>query len=124
MSDLSFIQAKLLDSASVKTSMLDVCLSDIEKASTLMKSVFQSGNKFLWCGNGGRAADAQYLSTELLGGLVDHDRQAVPSIALTTDSSFLTAWANDTDFNSIFSRQIEALGLSGDILIENAVVGK
>jgi len=117
MPDQSFIQAKILDSASVKTSMLDHCLSDIDKATSLMKSAFHSGKKFLWCGNGGSAADAQHLSTELLGGLMDHNRQAIPSIALTTDSSFLTAWANDTDFNSIFSRQIEALGSAGDILI-------
>ncbi|MBL7013533.1 MAG: SIS domain-containing protein [Candidatus Marinimicrobia bacterium] len=117
MSDQSFIQAKILDSASVKTFMLDHCLSDIDKAASLMKSAFHSGKKFLWCGNGGSAADAQHLSTELLGGLMDHNRQAIPSIALTTDSSFLTAWANDTDFNSIFSRQIEALGSAGDILI-------
>ncbi len=66
MSDHSFIQAKLLDSASVKTSMLDNCLSDIEKAATLMKSAFQPRNKFLRYGNGGSAADAQHLSTEFL----------------------------------------------------------
>ena len=66
--------------------------------------------KILWCGNGGSAADAQHLATELMGGMSDHDRKPIPSIALTTDSSFITAWANDTDFNSIFSRQIQGIG--------------
>ena len=77
----------------------------------------QKGNKILWCGNGGSAAQAQHLFTELVGGLRDHNRKAIPSISLTTDSSFLTAWSNDTNFTSIFSRQIEALGREGDVLI-------
>ena len=68
-------------------------------------------------GNGGSAADAQHLATELMGGMTDHDRMPIPSIALTTDSSFITAWTNDTDFESIFSRQIQGLGNEGDVLI-------
>ena len=60
-----------------------------------------NNKKILWCGNGGSAADAQHMAAELMGGLRDHNRPAIASIALTTDSSFLTAWANDTDYESI-----------------------
>ncbi|MBT4150162.1 MAG: SIS domain-containing protein, partial [Candidatus Marinimicrobia bacterium] len=75
--------------------MLTSCLTDIENAAKIMTSA-SNNNKILWCGNGGSAADAQHMSAELMGGLRSHDRPAVASIALTTDSSFITAWANDT----------------------------
>ena len=58
-----------------------------------------------------------------MGGLTDHNRAPIPSIALTTDTSFITAWANDTDYNSIFSRQVEALGSPGDILVAISTSG-
>ena len=77
----------------------------------------KDGNKVLWCGNGGSAADSQHMSKELMGGLRDHDRPPIPSISLTTDSSFLTAWSNDTDFESVFSRQVQGLGKKGDVLV-------
>ena len=78
---------------------------------------FNAKGKLLVFGNGGSAADAQHLATELMGGMTDHDRKPIPSIALTTDSSFLTAWSNDTDFESVFSRQIQGLGEKGDVLV-------
>ena len=83
----------------------------------IMIKKINSGGKILIIGNGGSAADAQHLSTELMGGMSDHERKPIPSISLVTDSSFLTAWANDTDFESIFSRQVQGLGLSGDVLV-------
>ena len=82
----------------------------------ICRSLKKKGTVF-WCGNGGSAGDAQHLATELMGGMTDHDRKPIPSIALTTDSSFLTAWSNDTDFDSIFSRQIQGLGEEGDVLV-------
>ena len=63
------------------------------------------------------------MATELMGGFRDHDRPAIASIALTTDSSFLTAWSNDTDFNTIFSRQLDGLGKAGDVLIAISTSG-
>ena len=63
------------------------------------------------------------MATELMGGLRDHDRPAIASIALTTDSSFLTAWSNDTDFNTIFSRQLDGLGKAGDVLVAISTSG-
>jgi len=109
------------ESADVKIAMLTSCLTDIENAAKIMISA--SNNKILWCGNGGSAADAQHMSAELMGGLRSHDRPAIASIALTTDVSFITAWANDTDYESIFSRQIEGLGKKGDVLIAISTSG-
>ena len=110
-------------SADVKRAMLDACAKDIDIAANILTDAVKNGGKILWCGNGGSAADAQHMATELMGGLRDHDRPAIASIALTTDSSFLTAWSNDTDFNTIFSRQLDGLGKAGDILVAISTSG-
>ena len=111
------IKNQILESAKIKNEMVKNGLESIEKAAELLISSINAGGKILWCGNGGSAADAQHLATELMGGMSDHDRMPIPSIALTTDSSFITAWSNDTDFDSIFSRQVQGLGAEGDVLI-------
>ena len=111
------IKNQILESAKIKNEMVKNGLESIEKAAELLISSINAGGKILWCGNGGSAADAQHLATELMGGMSDHDRMPIPSIALTTDSSFITAWSNDTDFDSIFSRQVQGLGEEGDVLI-------
>ena len=111
------IKKAIEDSAELKHLMLNNCLNEIESAVDIMIDAAKKGNKILWCGNGGSAADAQHMAAELMGGLRTHDRPAIASLALTTDSSFITAWSNDTDYDSIFSRQIEALGNEGDILV-------
>ena len=110
------IEKSFLDSAAgIKKS---VNLSEmVEKAIKEIINCLERGNKIIIFGNGGSAADAQHLATELVGGMSDHDRMPIPSIALTTDSSFITAWSNDTDFDSIFSRQVQGLGAEGDVLI-------
>ena len=110
-------------SADVKRAMLDACAKDIDIAATILTDAVKNGRKILWCGNGGSAADAQHMATELMGGLRVHDRPAIASIALTTDSSFLTAWSNDTDFNTIFSRQLDGLGKAGDVLVAISTSG-
>ena len=110
-------------SADVKRAMLDACAKDIDIAANILTDAVKNGRKILWCGNGGSAADAQHMATELMGGLRDHDRPAIASIALTTDSSFLTAWSNDTDFNTIFSRQLDGLGKAGDVLVAISTSG-
>ena len=110
-------------SADVKRAMLDACAKDIDIAATILTDAVKNGSKILWCGNGGSAADAQHMATELMGGLRVHDRPAIASIALTTDSSFLTAWSNDTDFNTIFSRQLDGLGKAGDVLVAISTSG-
>ena len=111
------IKKQVEESILTKHLLIESGLSDIEEAASLLIDAVNTSKKILWCGNGGSAADAQHLATELMGGMSDHDRKPIPSIALTTDSSFITAWANDTDFNSIFSRQIQGIGDTGDVLI-------
>lgn len=81
-----------------------------------MAEALHRGNKILWCGNGGSAGDAQHLAAELVG-RYRRERRGQPSIALTTDTSILTAVANDYGFDAVFSRQVEALGNPGDILV-------
>ena len=78
------------NSVEVKQLMLNDCLNEIELAVDIMIDSAKNGNKILWCGNGGSAADAQHMAAELMGGLRSHDRPAIASLALTTDSSYLT----------------------------------
>ena len=123
MMDRQKIINQIRESADVKNTMIVASVEDIEKAAEMMVAAVQNGNKILWCGNGGSAADAQHMAAELMGGLRSHDRPAIQSIALTTDTSFITAWSNDTDYESIFSRQIEGLGSTGDILMAISTSG-
>ena len=105
------------ENISINQIIIDECIDSIEVAANFMITAISSGKKILWCGNGGSAADAQHLATELMGGMGNHDRRPIPSIALTTDTSFLTAWSNDTEFESVFSRQIQGIGELDDILV-------
>lgn len=82
----------------------------------------RAGGRLLWAGNGGSAADCQHLAAELVGRF-QHERSALPAIALTTDSSILTAVANDYGFEQTFARQIEAIGRPGDVLIAISTSG-
>lgn len=88
----------------------------IAKASDLIVNAFKSGNKFMICGNGGSAAEAQHMAAELTGRYLK-ERKALPAIALTTDTSALTAIGNDYHFDQVFSRQIQALGSPDDVLL-------
>ncbi len=117
------IKSIIHENNNVMVEMLDQCVADIKEASDLLISAINNGKKIIWCGNGGSAADAQHMAAELMGGLVSHDREPIPSIALTTDTSFITAWANDTGYETIFSRQIDGLGNVGDILIAISTSG-
>lgn len=123
MIDRQMIINQIRESADVKNTMIVASVEDIEKAAEMMVATVQNGNKILWCGNGGSAADAQHMAAELMGGLRSHDRPAIQSIALTTDTSFITAWSNDTNYESIFSRQIEGLGSAGDVLMAISTSG-
>ena len=91
-------------------------ITKINKLTNIILSAFKEEKKLLICGNGGSAADAQHFSSELIG-KYEKERSSFPAIALTTDSSAITAISNDFGFNNVFSRQIEGLGKSGDILI-------
>lgn len=97
-------------------------LAQVQKAGGMICNVFNQGGKVLLCGNGGSAADAQHFAAELVGRFTK-ERRALPAIALTTDTSALTAIGNDFGFDDIFARQIKALGLEGDILIAISTSG-
>lgn len=88
----------------------------ITEAAERCKTALQAGGKVLFCGNGGSAADAQHLAAELIGRF-QKERRALAAIALTVDTSALTAIANDYGYDTVFARQVEGLGRSGDVLI-------
>lgn len=92
------------------------CGQTISQITEAIVACFQGGNKLLLCGNGGSAADAQHVAAEFINRF-RFDRQPLPAIALSTDSSILTCIGNDSSFNFVFSRQVEALAQPGDILV-------
>lgn len=101
---------------SVRTTLLEENASDIVAACKLVVDCVSNGKKVLFCGNGGSAADAQHLAAELVGRYVT-ERRALPGIALTVDTSILTAVGNDYGFDRVFARQVEAYGAAGDVLV-------
>ena len=94
----------------------------IATAGKLMVSTLVAGNKLLLCGNGGSAADSQHIAAEIIGRF-ETERHALPAIALTTDTSILTAVGNDYGFDHIFSRQVQGLGNAGDLLLAYSTSG-
>ena len=119
-----YIQDQLNESAETKKKMFEACAGDILKAVDAIIGAYNNKCKVLLCGNGGSAADSQHIATELMIRMSKPDRRALPAIALTTDSSMLTAGGNDIGFDNIFSRQVEGLGNKGDVLIAISTSGK
>jgi D-sedoheptulose 7-phosphate isomerase len=108
----------LKDGLSARQEILEKKIEEIVEIGLLCAKSIENGNKLLLCGNGGSAADAQHLAAELLIRLRPNvTRQTLPAIALTMDSSTLTACGNDLGFDKIFARMVEALGKEGDVLI-------
>ncbi len=108
----------LTASAETKRRIAETCLDEILQAAELVAAALRTGGKVMTCGNGGSAADSQHISAELTNRLsAEFDRPALAAMALTTDTSFLTANANDFGFGYVFERQVQALGREGDILI-------
>lgn len=119
------VKNHLLESSNIKKRVAEECLESILAASQLIVDVFASGKKVLICGNGGSAADSQHMAGEFICILnKTFNRPGLPAIALTTDTSILTAYANDMGFEKIFKRQIQALGKEGDVLIAISTSGK
>jgi phosphoheptose isomerase len=117
-------RAELLEAAETIARVEAECLDAVAQAAGILIEVFSSGGKLLICGNGGSAADAQHLATEFVSALtLDHPRPALPAIALTTDSSLLTAVVNDYGPETMFARQVEALGRPGDALLAISTSG-
>jgi D-sedoheptulose 7-phosphate isomerase len=104
------------DSIETKQKAAETMSEDIVRAINLMHQALASEKKILACGNGGSAADAQHFAAELVGRF-ERERRELPAIALSTDSSILTAIANDYSYEVIFSKQVRALGQAGDVLL-------
>lgn len=114
----------LLETAETLRRVQEECLDDIASAAALLVTSLRGGGKILICGNGGSAADAQHLATEFVSTLtIDNPRPSIPAIALTTDTSLLTAIANDFGPEGMFDRQVESLGRDGDVLIAISTSG-
>jgi D-sedoheptulose 7-phosphate isomerase len=97
--------------------------STVEKIAETLVAAYKRGNKMVLFGNGGSAADAQHLATELLGGFTNHHRKSLPALALTTDTSALTAIGNDYAFEDVFARQVDAMVNRGDVVIAISTSG-
>lgn len=117
-----FIQSEFLSHIDTTQSTLKTLASDINKVAETMIKALKAGNKIMVCGNGGSAADSQHFAAEL-SGRYKIDRKALRCVALTTDTSAITAIGNDFGFDFIFSRQVEALAKSGDILLAISTSG-
>lgn len=120
----AFIQDELKASAATKQLVFEHCTDKMIKAVDMLLHALNQRKKILLCGNGGSAADAQHLATELV---IRMDpaitRPGIPALALTTDSSMLTAGANDIGYENVFARAVEALGTEGDVLIAISTSG-
>jgi len=119
---LATIVTQLEESAALKRRVVETCLDDIVRAAELLIATYRQGNKVLLCGNGGSAADSQHLAAELVAKLT-RERNALPALALTVNASLLTCIPNDSSFQQVFARQVEALGQPGDTLIALSTSG-
>ena len=119
-----FIVDSLNESSETKIKIKDQLQPELLKAVEILSDCYKNGNKLLLCGNGGSAADCQHIATELMIRLSHHiKRPALPAIALTTDTSNLTAGGNDIGFENVFARNVEGLGNKGDVLLAISTSG-
>jgi D-sedoheptulose 7-phosphate isomerase len=116
-------QYSVIDHIDTVQRLGQVLASQLDPAVTMLEFALKGGNKILLCGNGGSACDAMHLAAELVVRFVA-DRKAYPAIALSADSAILTAGGNDYGFERVFSRQVEAYGEAGDVLIALSTSGK
>lgn len=116
------IRALFAESARVQQTFVEEEAANLEKAVDTVAKALGAGNKLLLFGNGGSAADAQHLAAELVGRL-QRERRPLPAIALTTDTSALTAIANDYGYDQVFARQVRALGRRGDVALALSTSG-
>jgi len=116
------IRQAFADGIELRQKCTEVLSGPLQKAATLMLDCLNQGGKILACGNGGSAADAQHFAAELVNRF-EMDRPGLASVSLTNDASVITSIANDLSFNQVFSRQVEALGNAGDMLLAISTSG-
>ncbi|MGZ8375693.1 MAG: D-sedoheptulose-7-phosphate isomerase [Gemmatirosa sp.] len=119
---VSDVRVALRELAETATRTADLLADDVARAATMVRDTVRAGGTLFFCGNGGSAADAQHMATEYVV-RYRRNRRAYPAIALTTDTSLLTAAGNDFGFEHVFSRQVEALCRPGDLLIIHSTSG-
>jgi D-sedoheptulose 7-phosphate isomerase len=121
---LTRVEQHLHASSSLQRETAARCGSDIVDAAEVIANAFKGGGKVLFCGNGGSAADSQHMAAEFVSALTkDFTRPGLPALSLTTDTSVLTAFANDFGFDGVFERQVQALGKPGDVLVAISTSG-
>lgn len=120
---LRSVRAELVEAAELKLLLAGSASDDLAKGVQWWARTLKAGGKILFCGNGGSAADCQHAATELVVRL-KRERRAFAALALTTDTSLLTACANDLGFEHVFARQVEALGQKGDLLVALSTSGR
>ena len=116
------IQQQFFDSADVKYAAAEVLTRPVGDAAQILLNCITSGGKVLACGNGGSAGDAQHFAAELVGRF-ERERPGLPAISLATDTSILTAVGNDYGYQQVFSKQVQALGQPGDVLLAISTSG-
>lgn len=120
----NFIREQLTESSEIKLKIEQNCSDDIKQSVNILVEAFKNGKKLLLCGNGGSAADCQHIAAEFMIRLShDLDRPAIAAVALTTDTSNLTAGGNDIGYDNVFARNVEGLGNDGDVLIAISTSG-
>jgi len=122
MDHVARIRAHFADSAQLKLAAVDVLAPPIARAAELMTECLLGDRKILACGNGGSACDAQHFAAEMVGRF-ERERPELPAISLATDTSILTAIANDYSYEQVFGKQVRALGTSGDVLLAISTSG-
>lgn len=123
VSDAAIVQALFDETIALHQRMRDVILAQVIDAAAAIRASFDAGGKLLVFGNGGSATDAQHLTTELVGRF-ERDRDGLPALALTADSSILTSVANDFTFDRVFARQVDALARKGDVAFGISTSGR
>jgi D-sedoheptulose 7-phosphate isomerase len=119
------LAAHLDAAAALQREVGERCGDSLEEAIAAIVDSLRAGGKLMLCGNGGSAADCQHMAAELTCRLTsDFERPAIAAVALTTDTSFLTAYANDYDFDGVFERQVQAVGRRGDVLLGISTSGR
>lgn len=123
MTDTTALTRHLHDLSATAAAAAESLGSDMAKAAAMVQATVRGGGTLFFCGNGGSAADAQHIATEYVV-RYQRERRAIAAIALTTDTSLLTAAANDYSFDMVFARQVEALCKPGDLLVMHTTSGK
>ena len=121
---LEEVRSQLAETAAVHQLIAEHCGEAILAAAGLIAGSLERGGKLMLCGNGGSAADSQHIAAELVGRMSVGDRPALPALALTTDTSALTALGNDFGYGMVFRRQVEALARPGDVLLGISTSGR